>query len=252
MKNWLILITIFVLALSACAVSTPEIVSEDLVQGETDELIISEEPAADPNVDAQQETITALSDTDLSDSEIAGLLFMREEEKLARDVYLQMYDVWNFNIFTNITRSEQSHMDAVLVLINDVGAEDPVGDAERGVFENQDLQDLYDQLIDQGVQSQAQALLVGGAIEEIDILDLQTYLSETTNSAVIAVYENLLFGSINHLQAFVRTYERQTGETYEPQYLSQEAFEEMMADSAAMGGGGSRGMNASSQGKGQN
>ena len=148
MKNRLILITIFVLALSACAVSTPGIVTEDLVQGETDELVISEETAAAPIVDNQQETITTLSDTDLSDSEIAGLLFMREEEKLARDVYLQMYDVWNFNIFTNIARSEQSHMDAVLVLINDVGAEDPVGDAERGVFENQDLQDLYDQLID--------------------------------------------------------------------------------------------------------
>ncbi len=96
-----------------------------------------------------------------------------------------------------------------------------------------------------------EALLVGGAIEEIDILDLQENLAVTENGAVIEVYNNLLKGSINHLRSFVRTYERQTGESYQPQFMSQEAYDELMASSAALGNGGGMGLNSSSQGRGQ-
>ena len=78
---------------------------------------------------------------------------------------------------------------------------------------------------------------MGGAIEEIDILDLQAYLAVTENGALIEVYNNLLKGSINHLRSFVRTYERQTGESYQPQFMSQEAYDELMASSAALSNG---------------
>ncbi|RLD00915.1 MAG: hypothetical protein DRI65_16055, partial [Chloroflexota bacterium] len=142
-------------------------------------------------------------------------------------------------------------MDSVLTLIEISEVEDPVGDAPLGVFANQDLQTLYDDLIDRGNQSLVESLLVGGAIEEIDILDLQDYLAQTDDGAVIEVYQNLLNGSINHLRAFVRTYERQTGESYLPQFMSQEAYDELMASSAVRGNGGGMGMNAAPQGKGQ-
>ncbi|MDP2030099.1 MAG: DUF2202 domain-containing protein [Thiobacillus sp.] len=45
------------------------------------------------------------------------LLFMREEEKLARDVYLTLYETWGLAVFSNIASSEQSHMDALLKLL---------------------------------------------------------------------------------------------------------------------------------------
>lgn len=67
----------------------------------------------------------------------------------------------------------------------------------------------------QGSQSLADALKVGVAIEEIDILDLQTRLAQTDNADIELVYGNLLKGSHNHLRAFTSTLQRQTGEMYE-------------------------------------
>ena len=39
--------------------------------------------------------------TALSDAEAATLVFMREEEKLARDVYITLYDQWEHPVFNN-------------------------------------------------------------------------------------------------------------------------------------------------------
>ena len=77
---------------------------------------------------------------ELTDYEIEALLFMREEEKLARDVYLAMYEVWGTPIFSNIAGSEQAHMDAVAYLLEAYGLEDPVAGNPNGIFENDELQ----------------------------------------------------------------------------------------------------------------
>ena len=45
----------------------------------------------------------------LSAKEASDLIFLREEEKLARDVYLALYDAWGTPIFLNISSSEQKH-----------------------------------------------------------------------------------------------------------------------------------------------
>ena len=202
---------------------------------------------------------------ELSEAEIEDLLFMREEEKLARDVYLTLYDQWGLPLFQNIAGSEQAHTDAIKALLDRYGVDDPVGANEVGVFTNSELQGLYDELIDLGGQSMGDALLVGIAIEEIDILDLLEALAHTDNADIIRVYENLLSGSENHLRAFVSTLERQTGEIYLPQYLSQEAFDAIINSSSANGGGygggsggggsqgnSSQGHGSQGNGKGQN
>ena len=67
---------------------------------------------------AAADEAVAQMDTVISDEEATGLIFMREEEKLARDVYLTLYDVWETAVFDNIASSEQTHMDAVLMLID--------------------------------------------------------------------------------------------------------------------------------------
>ena len=59
---------------------------------------------------------------------------MREEEKLARDVYLAMDDLWGLRVFSQISWSEQNHMDAVLAVLDKYGVLDPVGDNPTGVF----------------------------------------------------------------------------------------------------------------------
>ena len=177
---------------------------------------------------------------ELSADESAALLYMREEEKLAHDVYVTFYARWNLRIFQNISQSEQIHTEAIKTLLDRYGLTDPAS-SEIGVFTNPDLQALYGNLIARGSQSLAEALKVGAAIEEIDILDLQTHLAETDNTDIQQVYNNLMNGSYNHLQAFVSTLNTQTGETYQPQYLSTEAYATIINASMQTGGGGNGG-----------
>lgn len=143
----------------------------------------------------------------LTPEEEEGILLMREEEKLARDVYAYLFDLWGINVFTNISDSEQKHTDTVAYLIELYDLEDPVL-PEVGVFSNPALQELYDSLIEQGSESLLSAIEVGIAIEELDIKDLEELISQTDNEIIIRVYENLLAGSENHLEAFNNQYNR--------------------------------------------
>jgi hypothetical protein len=201
---------------------------------------------------AQTQNLTNLPPAgDVNEQEIADLLWMREEEKLARDVYLTLGEQWDIQVFTNISNAEQQHMDAVGLLLDRYGIEDPVGDNPVGVFTNPELQALYDKLIEQGSQSQADALLVGGAIEEIDIQDLERTIADTDNADIRQVYESLKSGSESHLRAFSRSYEMVTGQAYTPQYLDQSAYDAIMAASNGHGQAQSRGHGQGQGGHGQ-
>ena len=175
-----------------------------------------------------QTAIAAMPVTDLTAVEQAGLLYMREEEKLAHDVYVTLGEKWNVPVFQNIPQSEQTHMDAVKLLLGRYGLSDPATDKAIGVFTDAPLQGLYNDLVEQGSQSLAAALTVGATIEDLDIVDLQTRLAQTDKADIQLVYENLLKGSRNHLRAFTRTLTRQAGASYTPQYLSQKAFTEIV------------------------
>lgn len=177
---------------------------------------------------------------DLSPLEKEGLIFMREEEKLARDVYITLYEKWNMKVFNNISFSEQRHTKAIELLLDRYGIEDPMDKDEIGIFQNEDLQNLYTTLIERGNESVLEALIVGGAVEEIDILDLELHMNENVyNEDIMLVYSNLLRGSRNHLRAFVRNLTNQ-GVTYEPQYLSQEAYQVIIDGEMERGGKGNR------------
>ena len=153
--------------------------------------------------------------------EADNLVFMREEEKLARDVYLTMYEAWGLNIFSNIAASEQTHTDAVAEMLDKYKLPDPVVDDRVGIFVNQELATLYDTLLTSGYLSSLEALKVGALIEEVDMVDLKRAIEETDNENIQVLYENLLSGSRNHLRAFVGLIEDQ-GIVYEAQFLPQE------------------------------
>lgn len=183
---------------------------------------------------------SALFVTDLSDEEIAGLLFMREEEKLAHDVYVTLYEQGALRNFANIARSEQQHTDAVRALLDRYGIADPVGTNPVGLFVDPILQALYDDLIVQGSQSLIDAVMVGTIVEETDILDLQSRIAQTDHAEIAQLYSQLLHGSSNHLRAFSATWERLTGELYVPQYLDQESYDELIDGSNGGGLGNGR------------
>ena len=159
----------------------------------------------------------------LSYEETATLTFMREEEKLARDVYRTLYDQWTNRVFTNISASEQQHMDALADRLSFYRIADPVGDDYTGAFTNTDLAGLYLTLTEQGQVSLLDALMVGALIEELDIQDLQHAIDESTHADLDLVYEELMRGSRNHLRAFVGQIEH-LGVVYKAQLLTQKAF----------------------------
>jgi hypothetical protein len=134
-----------------------------------------------------------------------GLLYMREEEKVARDIYAAFAAQYSARIFSNITKSEQQHMDAIKILLDRYEIADPVGTQPAGVFSNTALQELYNTLLEQGSRSLADALLVGKLIEETDIADLDVHRAEVgADTDIYMVYSNLRRGSENHLRAFTR------------------------------------------------
>ena len=164
---------------------------------------------------------------DLNEEERAGLIKMREEEKLARDVYLTLYRRWRLPVFRNIARSEQRHMDVMGALIKKYGLKDPAKN-QIGVFSNSHLQSLYNKLVAQGEKSPTDALKVGALIEELDITDLKRAMAETDNQDIKIAYANLMKGSRNHLRAFTRIL-RRWGYRYTPQYLSEEEYQKIIS-----------------------
>lgn len=161
---------------------------------------------------------------DLSADEKASLIFMREEEKLARDVYLTFYEMYKMPIFKNIANSEQAHTNAIKYLLTKYSIPDPVVNYARGVFSNTELANLYNLLIEQGSASDIEALKVGALIEEIDILDIENALKNVDNNDIIFAYNNLKRGSINHLNAFVKNLSFR-GYVYQPVKLSKEEYD---------------------------
>lgn len=164
-------------------------------------------------------TSLGISATNLSSQEIEDILHMREEEKLARDIYITLYNIYKIPTFYNISKSEQAHMNAVKILINYYNLKDPVVDDGIGKFSNPKFKELYNMLVERGKKSAVEALKVGAFIEDLDIKDLQQAIKRTNKSDIIMVYSNLLKDSQNHINAFLKALQRY-GETYTPTYTT--------------------------------
>lgn len=186
----------------------------------------------DENIDSIVAQIPA---SELDSGEIAGLLLMREEEKLARDVYTALYEIWKMNVFQNIAASEQSHMESIGYLLERYDLDDPVGTDIPGEFENQELQQLYDRLVEQGSESLRDAFTVGATVEDLDIKDLAELRHETDNEDIQVVYQNLEKGSRNHLRSFVSQLERNGG-SYSAVYISDEYYKAILGSPRETGG----------------
>ena len=171
-----------------------------------------------------QAQITSLPTEPLNSAELTSLSFMREEEKLARDVYITLYNKWGVTIFTNISNSEQTHMDAILMLLSKYSLTDPVSNNAVGVFNNVTLQNLYNQLVAQGNISVLDAYKVGATIEDLDIFDLKNALLNNDNQDIKLVYDMLTKGSRNHMRSFYKNI-LSVGGSYSPQYITQAEFD---------------------------
>jgi len=181
-------------------------------------------------------TDSASIGSSLTDEEIAGLMWMREEEQLAHDVYVVLGELWNLRIFDNISSAETAHIEAVSGLLDLYGLDDPAAGNDAGTFTDPELQRLYDQLVEDGSRSLEAALEVGALIEELDIVDLVARSAATDIPEISAVYANLERGSRNHLRAFFSQLDSR-GITYTPTQLDPATFDAIVSSDMERGSG---------------
>ena len=173
-----------------------------------------------------QTNVSTAAVATLSSREKEGLIFIWEEEKVARDLYASLYEKNNLTIFLDLVRSEQSHMDQAKAIIEQYGLSTP-GEDKPGIFQNQTMQEIHDELLTEGLQSDQDALKVAATFEEISIMDLEKELAATETEDIRMVYQGLLAGSRKHLRSYVAELHDQ-GIEYAPRYLDKARFEEIV------------------------
>ena len=181
--------------------------------------------SCNPNSDSAE--INLVNKDQLTQDEIDDLLFLREEEKLARDVYIYSYNKYNLQVFKNISDSESQHMSSVLTLLNKYNLNDPASNIV-GEFNNPTLQEIYDNLIENSNVSLLEALKVGDKIEDLDIRDLGINEERTEKVDLLSLYVSLKCGSKNHLRSFNSQVMLYDG-FYTPEFISQETFDSIIS-----------------------
>ena len=198
-----------------------------------------------------------ISQAALDLGEETHLIFMREEEKLARDVYLTMSGLYpQEQAFSNIGEgSEQTHTDTVRDMLEKYSIPDPNPAANNlpdsiGVFTGADygwyFTEKFNDLVAWGAESVLDALYVGAFIEELDMIDIvkcpkvivqtdngidedECGLEYTDETDLQTMYTHLVEGSKDHLRAYVKNIEKIIGEgNYEAQILSQEEVDAIL------------------------
>jgi hypothetical protein len=195
---------ILIIALSAISIILGYLYLKQTTDIFNDDVITNLNTVDDSDFLYSNQYFDSLPKEDISQKEKDGLLLMREEEKLAHDVYTKLYEKWGISIFKNIANSEQTHTDMVKELLVKYNITDPVTNTSVGVFDSTELDSLYIQLVEQGNKSINEALTVGAIVEDLDIKDLE-----------------------DHLRSFIRILNR-NGEDYETQYISEDLFDEIL------------------------
>ncbi|MDX9919417.1 MAG: DUF2202 domain-containing protein [Paludibacter sp.] len=199
--------------------------SFNLISCEQSDLFVNELEVSTSNETYESIAFEAIEFTSNPDSllsnEEMGLYLMREEEKMAMDIYAYFYEKYQIPIFNNIAKSESKHTSAVLRLINYFGLKDPALEP-TAEYSNEEIQHLYTKLTSEA-NTIEEALSTGAFIEEYDIADLKKLIAETQNADIKLVYANLLRGSENHIKAFAKQLKFR-GIEYVPQILSQEEY----------------------------
>ena len=223
-----------VAGLAACATNGTGETEASATVATVDEIDLAATIDNPDDINTPDDIDTAIEAEAVSVDDTAGLIWMREEEQLAHDVYTILGEEWGLQIFENIAASEQSHIDAVVGLLDRYGIDDPAADHELGTFNDPTLQQLYDDLVARGLESVEAALTVGATIEELDIDDLRVRSEATDEAAIVDVYARLERGSRNHLRAFVGQLDL-LGAEYQPSLLDDD--ESIISTPTERGGG---------------
>jgi hypothetical protein len=224
--------TLIALGLASCS-SDPQTTEATTATTDTETVISDTDEVTPLPQDQLHDYLLALTPMSvLSEDEIAALIYMREEEKLAGDVYTTLAARWGSGVFTNISGAEFTHTAAVKTLLDRYEIEDPSTVSTVGVFTNPIMTQLYTDLVKQGSESLLSAMMVGATVEDLDIKDLQDRSTDAPD--IKLVFDNLELGSENHLRAFAKQIAR-LGGSYTPSYISQSEYDAIVAGQFAPG-----------------
>ncbi len=148
-------------------------------------------------------TGTQVSVGTLTETQLATLQSMAEEEKLAHDVYVALDEEFGGVVFERIAASEAKHLNALRRLMVRYDVEDPTANMADGQFASDSVKQLYDELLGRATTLE-DAMAVGADIERMDIADLKDAIADATQRDLKRVYSNLMRGSQRHLVAFTR------------------------------------------------
>jgi len=166
---------------------------------------------------AATEQVQPLDKSTLTEDQKYSLAYMWHEEKLARDIYLELNKVNPARQLENIaTKSEVKHIARVQELVEayDINitnladyeinySAEELNAMPTGVFAVPEIQELYDALYDIGLSSKQASLEVGCMVEVVDIDDLDKFIETAgDNQYLIDAFIFLRDGSYRHYWAF--------------------------------------------------
>lgn len=207
-------------------------------------VLIDQVATAETTIESMDDIITCIYTSingmpmeELSETEVNTINFLREEELMAHDIYVNLYATYNLPVFNNISKAETLHTTAIKALLEKYSLTDPAADHQPGIFENTTIQDLYNSLLQQGNLSINDAIIVGETIEDLDIADLISHINEGTDNAdILFVMEQLYKGSRNHMRAFYAHLQFRNL-TYVPQYISLDLYNQIVGSAWEIGSG---------------
>lgn len=132
------------------------------------------------------------------------LNYLRQEEKLAHDLYVLADSLYGAQQFGNIAQAEVHHGQAINSLLAGYSMADPNAGQAEGVFTDPQIQKTYNELAARIRQSQDEAAQVGILAEKTDIADLKKTIDSSPPAAVKSTLSHLVTASERHLQAFTR------------------------------------------------
>lgn len=169
---------------------------------------------------------TEASTSPLARAEADTLRSMREEEKLARDLYAA-FEPSGFE-FARIQGMERHHFAMIGMLLERYQLPDPAASQPAGVFTDPALQAQYAELHERGTKSRADAYAVATEIEDQSLHDLQAAIEGTTHDDIRHAYAMLAQMTRNHLRVFYTGLAAEGG-AYSPKYLDRPAFDRVVA-----------------------
>ncbi|MGF1548499.1 MAG: DUF2202 domain-containing protein [Thiotrichales bacterium] len=166
---------------------------------------------------------------EISLAERAGVIFLREEEKLASDLLALAASRWGEPAFANAMAAEKTHSEAVRLLMARHAIYDPAAGKGAGIYEDRGLQTLFEALRARIELSLIDALLVAAEVTEISLMDIASHAANVSdNPDILHVYALMTTASRNHLRIFVRQI-TSLGIRYQAQYLAQQNLEAIVA-----------------------